>query len=109
MERRTPSMRPGAAGSDRHMATVPPTPAPCGNGYPTSDGRPVAETDWHRNLLVELIATLKYHFAAQPRVYVSGNLLLFYEEGNRRRHVSPDVFVVRGVANHDRPNYLLWE
>jgi Uma2 family endonuclease len=59
--------------------------------------------------MLELIATLKQHFAAQPRVYVSGNLLLFYEQGNRRRHVSPDVFVVRGVANHNRPNYLLWE
>jgi hypothetical protein len=24
-------------------------------------------------------------------------------------HVSPDVFVVRGVGNHRRDNYLLWE
>src|SRR5262249_45364399 len=29
--------------------------------------------------------------------------------GNRRRHVSPDVFVVRGVPNHRRPNYLIWQ
>jgi hypothetical protein len=42
-------------------------------------------------------------------VYVSGNLLLFYERGNKRRHVSPDVFVVKGVAKHTRPNYLLWQ
>jgi Uma2 family endonuclease len=69
----------------------------------------MAETDHHRNLMVDLIRTLQAYFAAQPRVYVSGNLLLFYEPGNRRRHVSPDVFVVRGVAKHDRPNYLLWE
>jgi Uma2 family endonuclease len=34
---------------------------------------------------------------------------LFYERGNRRRRVSPDVFVVKGIAKHDRPNYLLWE
>src|SRR5262249_34883048 len=39
----------------------------------------------------------------------SGNLLLFYERGNKRRHVSPDVFVVKGVPKRDRPNYLLWE
>ena len=76
--------------------------------YPTSDGRPMAETDWHRKLMTALIETLTAFFAALPRVYVSGNLLVFYEPGNRRRHLAPDVFVVRGVAKHDRPNYLIW-
>ncbi len=28
-----------------------------GNGYPTSDGRPIAETDLHRDLMVDLIET----------------------------------------------------
>jgi Uma2 family endonuclease len=69
----------------------------------------MAETDWHRDLMNALIQTLKVWFMAQRRVYVSGNLLFFYEEGNRRRHVSPDVFVVKGIAKHDRPNYLLWQ
>jgi Uma2 family endonuclease len=78
------------------------------NDYPTSDGKPMGETDWHRKLMNILIETLEAFFAGQ-RVYVSGNLLLFYEPGNRRRHVSPDVFVVRGVDNHLRDNYLLWE
>jgi len=91
------------------MATAPTTPILWKNDYPTSDGKPMAETDWHRDLMIALIQTLKVWYAAQPRVYVSGNLLLFYEEGNRRRHVSPDVFVVKGIAKHDRPNYLLWE
>jgi Uma2 family endonuclease len=91
------------------MATVPTAVVPWKNGYPTSDGKPMAETDWHRDLMAILIETLKIYYAAQPRVYVSGNLLLFYERGNRRRHVSPDVFVVKGVAKHNRPNYLLWE
>jgi Uma2 family endonuclease len=76
--------------------------------YPTSDGRPMAETDWHRILMVALIDTLIEFFAKVPRVYVSGNLLVFYEEGNRRRHLAPDVFVVRGVRKHKRPNYLIW-
>jgi Uma2 family endonuclease len=89
------------------MATVPPYFAENWD-YPTSDGKPMAETDWHRDLMVELIHTLKAFYATQPLVYVSGNLLLFYEQGNRRRHVSPDVFVVKGVPKHDRPNYLVW-
>ena len=91
------------------MATAPANAAYWTNGYPTSDGKPMAETDWHRDLMLRLIETLKVYYAAQQRVYVSGNLLLFYERGNRRRHVSPDVFVVKGVAKHNRPNYLLWE
>jgi Uma2 family endonuclease len=79
------------------------------NDYPTSDGKPMAETDIHRDLMLELIETLKWWYRDQSSVYVSGNLLVFYEKGNKRRHVSPDVFVVRGVANHMRDNYLLWE
>ncbi len=76
--------------------------------YPTSDGKPMAETDWHRDLMTALIQTLAIFFAARRRVYVSGNLLLFYERGNKRKHVSPDVFVVKGVAKRRRLNYLVW-
>ena len=77
--------------------------------YPTSDGKPMAETDVHRELMMDLIETLKVHYAADPMVYVSGNLLLYYVEGNKRKHVSPDVFVVRGIAKGLRDYYLLWD
>jgi Uma2 family endonuclease len=77
--------------------------------YPTSDGRPMAETDWHRDIMYALIKVLQAFYAADPNVYVSGNLLLYYVPGNKRRHVSPDVFVVKGVPKRQRPYYLLWE
>jgi hypothetical protein len=67
------------------------------------------DSDWHRDLMGDLIETVKDHWREQPRIYVSGNPLVYYEPGNRRRRVSPDVFVVRGVANHLRPNFLLWD
>jgi Uma2 family endonuclease len=70
----------------------------------------MAETQTHAQVMMDLITTLQDHFAAVPDVYVWGNLLLFYEEGNRRKHVSPDVFVVRGVPKEPpRDNYLVWE
>jgi Uma2 family endonuclease len=69
----------------------------------------MAETDWHRILMMVLIQTLEARYAKDKQVYVSGNLLIFYEQGNKRKHVAPDVFVVKGVAKHPRPNYLLWE
>ena len=65
--------------------------------YPTTDGKPMAETDLHRTLMLTLIETLRAFFVAQRLVYVSGNLLVFYERGDKRRHISPDVFAVRGV------------
>ena len=76
--------------------------------YPTSDGRPMGETDLHRNVMIAAIESLKLHYAGQ-QVYVSGNILLFYEPGNRRRHLSPDVLVVKGLEQRDRNHYLLWE
>jgi Uma2 family endonuclease len=90
------------------MATVP-TVYPEKIDYPTSDGRPMAETDQHRYLMVEEIDILQRWYAPDPMVYVSGNLLIYYVPGNKRRHVSPDVFVVKGVANRWRDYYLHWE
>jgi Uma2 family endonuclease len=76
--------------------------------YPTSDGKPMGETDLHRGVMFSAIETLKMHYAGQ-QVYVSGNILLFYRPGNKRRHVSPDVLVVRDLEPRNRENYLLWE
>jgi len=76
--------------------------------YPTGDGRPMAETDWHRDLMADLIAALSGWYSGQ-QVYVSGNLLLFYEPGNKRRHVSPDVLVTKGIDPGKRLNYILWQ
>ena len=77
--------------------------------YPTSDGRPMAETDLHRNLMMDSISTLELRYADIPDIYVSGNLLLYYVPENKRRHVSPDVFVVKGVPKKVRDYYFVWE
>jgi Uma2 family endonuclease len=77
--------------------------------YPTRDGRPMGETELHRNKMQDLITTLDYYFAAKPDIYVGGDLLIFYERGDRRKHISPDVFVVRGVPKLPmRDHYLIW-
>jgi Uma2 family endonuclease len=77
--------------------------------YPTSDGKPMAETDLHRKLMTRLIQILERWFGDKPMIYVSGNLLIYYEPGNKRKHVAPDVFVVIGVQKKDREYYLTWE
>jgi Uma2 family endonuclease len=77
--------------------------------YPESDGRPMAETDVHARCIIDVRTMLDAHFASEPDVYVSGNLLLYYEEGNPRESVAPDVFVVRGVRKGLHRTYRLWE
>ena len=75
--------------------------------YPESDGEPMAETDVHRDLMIDFIQMLQHHFRDAP-VYVSGNLMMYYEEGNTKKSVSPDVFVVHGVEKKRRRTYLTW-
>jgi Uma2 family endonuclease len=93
------------------MATAPsPKPRP-DLGYPDSDGKPMAETPRHRQNLTDLVGTLELWLANDPMAYVSGNMMMYYEPGNRRRHVSPDVFVVWGVPKvrvPERRSFLVW-
>jgi Uma2 family endonuclease len=94
------------------MATVPERPYPPDYDYPDSDGKPMAETPRHRDNLAWLVEMLRTWFLPDPMVYVSGNMLLYYVPGDRRRHVSPDVFVVRGIVKDRAPErrcYLVWE
>ncbi len=78
--------------------------------YPTSDGRPMAETPLHMQEMINLIETLEDRFADDPEVYVWGNMMLYYVEGDRRKHISPDAFVVRGVPKLPlREHYLTWK
>lgn len=77
--------------------------------YPESDGQPMAETDTHRDEMIDAILSLKEHYRNDPQVYVAGNLLIYYEEGNPEKSVAPDVFVVFGVSKHRQRTYKLWE
>jgi Uma2 family endonuclease len=77
--------------------------------YPTGDGQPLGETRIHGENLVDLLQTLRDYFADEPKVCVSGWLLMFYEEGDPKKRVAPDVFVARGVEKRLRDHYLIWE
>ena len=54
--------------------------------YPSGDGKPMAETEIHLRDMIETIEVLDDYFAEEPNVYVCGNLLLYYEEGNPRKN-----------------------
>ena len=91
-------------------ATRKPTDAPVRRViYPTRDGRPMAETDKHREIAYYIIQALKTYYADKSEVYVSGNNFVFWEEGNPKARISPDAYVVFGVPNHLRDSYKSWE
>lgn len=77
--------------------------------YPDTDGKPMAVSDKHRFWLIRILQTLENHFASDPSVYVSGDILMYYEEDNPRKSVSPDVLVTYGIGQKFRRTYKVWE
>jgi Uma2 family endonuclease len=77
--------------------------------YPETDGKPMGETDWHIKLIMNLRGGLEVYFRNEEDVYVTADVLMYYEEGNPRKYVVPDVMVVRGVKKGLRRVYKIWE
>jgi Uma2 family endonuclease len=76
--------------------------------YPESDGKPLGKTDRHRQLIFDLIHALTAFYLKVKDVYISGDLMMYYEEGNPEKVISPDVFVVKGVEKGERRTYQTW-
>jgi Uma2 family endonuclease len=77
--------------------------------YPESDGRPLGETERHRQEIVDLIFGLQQHYRDTPDVYVGGNMFVYSSRGDRSTVVCPDVFVVKGVDKTVRRTFKTWE
>jgi Uma2 family endonuclease len=88
------------------MATI---PATRNIEYPTRDGRPMAETDKHREIAFYIIQALKTYFMDRSDVYVSGNNFVFWEEGNPKARISPDAYVVFGSSPDLRDSFMTWK
>ena len=83
---------------------------PAAVDYPSSDGKPLAENDVQARAILYAFGALRVRYSDRRHdVYVSADLLIYYEEGNPRVSVAPDVFVVFGVEDHTRMNYKVWE
>jgi Uma2 family endonuclease len=94
------------------MATVSTPPVRGEPFYIESDGKPMGETPQHIRNIRYLLEPLEAWFASDRQVYVAGNMFLHYERGKGNRHVSPDVFVVRGIPKETTPSrrsYRVWE
>ena len=88
---------------------IPHAPTDAADIYPETNGEPMAASDLHLEILIWLLQTLKAHFAQKPDVYVSGDILTYYVEGNPRAVVAPDVLVSFGIGQKLRHTYKVWE
>ncbi|MGF1571073.1 MAG: Uma2 family endonuclease [Nodosilinea sp.] len=77
--------------------------------YPDCDGQPMTESDATRDYLLHCVQVLQLYFKGRPNIYVSGNLFIYYEEGNPKACLSPDVFVIFGVSSRKRRSYKTWQ
>ena len=77
--------------------------------YPHSDGIPMAETERHAVVTMDSRQAIGRHFSDRPDVYVGVDMLLYYKEGDPKRSVAPDIFVVVGATKlPPRNTWLVW-
>ena len=76
--------------------------------YPESDGKPMGETELHRDWTIRILDILRQRYRGQA-VYVASDLLLYYEEGSPTKFIVPDCFVVLNCATHRRRTFQTWK
>lgn len=70
----------------------------------------VSESDSHRLSRSYLDVALRRYFQGRPDVYVSSDMFVYYQRGDREeKKVSPDVFVCFGASKRLRKSYRTWE
>ena len=80
--------------------------------YPETDDMPMPDAYYQSEHFQNLIAMLKVFFRLRDDVVVSGDIFIYYVEGDNNRRVAPDCFVVIGVSREsfERNNtYLMWD
>jgi Uma2 family endonuclease len=77
--------------------------------YPSSDGKPMAETGIHVNALLMLFHLLNIYYKDRSDVLITGNQFWYWEKGNPKARRAPDVMVVAGVPKEPpRRSYRMW-
>lgn len=77
--------------------------------YPSGDGQPMAETGIHVQAIILLHQALQDFFKNRPDVFIASDMFWYYEEGNRKARIAPDVMAVPGVGNQQRRSFFSWK
>ena len=77
--------------------------------YPSSDGLAMAESGWHAVAMVLAKEALDRCFRERKDLYIGIDLFVYYEKGNNKARLAPDVFVAFDVEAGERDTYKVWE
>jgi Uma2 family endonuclease len=77
--------------------------------YCSTDPDTMPETDIHFKIIANLVLILEIYLLNQPDANVFGDLMFYYEKGNPRKFVAPDVMVCFGIDKTPRRVFKLWE
>ncbi len=78
-------------------------------GYPCEDDEPMAETDFHAEQIITLSDQLKRYFAINELVHIAVDSFIYYQEGDIKKCVAPDIYIVFGVDKYPlRRSFYTW-
>lgn len=78
--------------------------------YPAEEERAVPLGDAALRMLAYLCEALRRVFSARSDVYVGGDQFIYWEPGNPRKRIAPDVYVIFGVPSEPpRAVIRTWE
>ena len=77
--------------------------------YPDTDETVMPEGVLHFLLSVRLVSALLAFFSARNDVKVFGNVMFYYEKGDIKKVVSPDLMICFGLETMPTRVYKLWE
>ena len=104
--------RPKAGAEEERYPAVgdlPTTFLETGEDYPSTDGRPMSDANFHAPVIHYGKYALPHHYQGKREVYIGGDLLIYLDSGNRRLRVSPDLFAAFGSPPGKREVYKVWE
>ena len=78
-------------------------------GYPCEDDEPMAATGFHADQIRIFSDQISRHFAINPHIYIGVDSFIYYREGDIRKFVAPDIYVVFGVDKFpQRRSFYTW-
>ncbi len=78
-------------------------------GYPYEDDEPMAATHYHAIQITLFFDQLYRLYQSEPNILVGCDSFIYYSEGDRKKRVAPDVYVVLGAKETPlRRSFYTW-
>ncbi len=94
------------------LSPMTPTPvkaSPSSVTYPDSDGKPMSDNTLQFDTIAYIVAALRSWFLHRLDVFVAGDLLWYYSEGDPKACIAPDGLIAFGRPPGCRGSYKQWE